>query len=237
MLVLPAIDLKGGKCVRLVQGRADRETVYDSDPAAVARGFEEAGARMLHLVDLDGAFGGHTANLEAIRAVREAVRIPIELGGGMRSPEDIADMLALGIDSIIVGTMAVRDAPALEQALMRAAPDQIQLGIDARDGRVSIRGWREDTPLEAVAFAKDWKARGIGRVIFTDIARDGMMQGPNLEAIRAFAEGSGMRVTASGGVSRPEDIHNLEALEPLGVDRVIVGKALYEGTVTLSEVV
>ena len=236
MLVLPAIDLKGGRCVRLVQGRADRETVYDDHPARVARAFQDAGARMLHLVDLDGAFEGETANLQAIQSVRAAVSIPIELGGGMRTVEAIRGMLALGIDSVIVGTMAVQDAVGLESALKEAGPGQIQLGIDARNGMVSIRGWQEDTPLEAAAFARHWRSRGIERVIFTDISRDGMLQGPNIEAIRDFAQQTEVRVTASGGVSHADDIRALEKLESLGVDRVIVGKALYEGTVTLAEV-
>jgi len=236
MLVLPAIDLKGGRCVRLIQGRADRETIYHDDPGHVAAEFQAAGAQMLHVVDLDGAFSGATANLAAIRAVRRAVTIPIELGGGMRTAEDIAGMLALGIDSVIVGTMAVKDPDGLRRALAADGQGRIQLGIDARDGNVSIRGWQEDTPLEAVAFAKEWKAHGIGRVIFTDIARDGMLQGPNLEAIGDFARGSGVAVTASGGVARAEDVRALASLEPLGVDRVIVGKALYEGTLKLAEV-
>ncbi len=237
MLVLPAIDLKRGQCVRLIQGRADRETVYDAHPERVARSFQDAGARMLHLVDLDGAFDGQTENLQAIRAVRAAVSIPIELGGGMRSYDAVRAMLALGIESVIVGTMAVRDPEALERLLRDAQPGQIQLGIDARDGLVAIRGWQEDTDLQAADLARRWQARGIERVIFTDISRDGMLQGPNLEAVREFAQAAGVRVTASGGVSRSADIRALAELEPLGVDRVIVGKALYEGNISLAEVV
>lgn len=237
MIVLPAIDLKDGNCVRLVQGRADRETVYERDPAAVARRFQADGARMLHLVDLDGAFSGQTANLEAIQAVRAAVTIPIELGGGMRTLEDVERMLGLGIDSVIVGTMAVRHPEVLQAALARFGGACVQLGVDAREGKVAVHGWEEGTALDAVAFARDWREKGVERVIFTDIARDGMMGGPNLEATRAFAEGAGVKVTASGGVSTPADLAALAALEPFGVDRAIVGKALYEGTVTLSEVV
>ncbi len=252
MRILPAIDLRNGRCVRLSQGRPDQETVYDDDPARMARSFQDAGATMLHLVDLDGAFAGQSANLESIKAVRAAVDIPIELGGGLRSAEAIDGMLALGIDSVIVGTLAVREPEVLERAVERHARggagrfqiagrdvgERIQLGIDARDGRVSVHGWAEDTALEAVAFARDWKAKGIARVIFTDIARDGMLQGPNLEAIAAFARGSGVRVTASGGVSRAEDVRALAALAEQGargVDRVIIGKALYEGTIRLED--
>ena len=240
MLVIPAIDLKEGRCVRLSQGRAERAKVYDADPVAVAREFEGAGAKMLHLVDLDGAFGGPTvksaANLAVIRAILAAVRMPVELGGGMRSIGDIDAMLALGVDSAIVGTMAVRDPEQLEEALYRFGGERIQLGVDAREGKVAVEGWSSATALDAVEFALHWKARGVERVIFTDIARDGMMRGPNLEAIRRFAQGTGLRVTASGGVASPGDLERLAALEPLGVDRAIVGKALYEGTVTLAEV-
>ncbi|MDH4246611.1 MAG: 1-(5-phosphoribosyl)-5-[(5-phosphoribosylamino)methylideneamino]imidazole-4-carboxamide isomerase [Deltaproteobacteria bacterium] len=235
MLFLPAIDLKNGRCVRLIQGRSDQETVYGDDPGAMARGFQQGGAGMLHLVDLDGAFRGRSGNLEAVRAIRAAVDIPLELGGGMRTEQDIAAMLELGLDSVIVGTMAVRDPSGLERALKRFGGDRVQLGIDAREGKVAVQGWEEATTLEALSFALEWKARGITRVIFTDIARDGMLSGPNLTAIRDFARGSGLRITASGGVACPADLKALAALEVHGVDRAIVGKALYEGAVTLAD--
>jgi phosphoribosylformimino-5-aminoimidazole carboxamide ribotide isomerase len=233
MLILPAIDLKEGRCVRLVQGRPEQETVYGFDPAAMAQRFVEAGARMLHLVDLDGAFRGHSANLDAVRAIRAAVNVPLELGGGLRTLEDIAGVLELGVDSAIVGTLAVRAPDVLREALARFGGERVQLGIDAREGRVAVQGWAEDTSLDAVAFAQRWGAQGVARVIFTDIARDGMLGGPNTAAIAAFARATGLRVTASGGVSRPADLVALAALEPDGVDRVIVGKALYEGTLPL----
>lgn len=236
MLILPAIDLKGGRAVRLLQGRADQETRYSDDPVAVARGFEQAGAKMLHVVDLDGAFQGKSANREVIRAIRAALTIPIEVGGGMRSLADIEAMLDLGVDSAIVGTLAVRDPAAVQAALRRFGGERVQLGIDARDGKVAVQGWEERTALDAVAFGQQWKSHGVTRVIFTDIARDGMLQGPNVSAIRRFAEATGLRVTASGGVSSKTDIDHLRTLEPLGVDRVIVGKALYEGAVTLAEI-
>lgn len=237
MIVLPAIDLKDGNCVRLVQGRADQQTVYDNDPAAVARRFQAEGAKMLHLVDLDGAFGGKTANLEAIKAIRAAVKLPLELGGGMRTLADVEGMLALGIDSVIVGTTAVKAPEVMAEALERFGGEKVQLGVDARDGKVSVQGWAEDTALDAIAFAKEWKGRGVERVIFTDISRDGMMQGPNVQATREFAIGSGVKVTASGGVSCPGDLAALAELEALGVDRVIVGKAIYEGTIKIEELI
>jgi phosphoribosylformimino-5-aminoimidazole carboxamide ribotide isomerase len=192
---------------------------------------------MLHVVDLDGAFQGKSANRAVIQAIRAAVAIPIEVGGGMRSRADIEAMLALGVDSVIVGTWAVRDPSTVEAALHAFGAERVQLGIDARDGRVSVQGWEESTALDAVMFALEWKARGVQRVIFTDIARDGTLQGPNLAAVRQFAQATGLRVTASGGVSCRADVERLRELEPLGVDRVIVGKALYEGTVTLAEIV
>jgi phosphoribosylformimino-5-aminoimidazole carboxamide ribotide isomerase len=236
MLILPAIDLKGGRAVRLLQGRADQETRYSDDPVAVALGFEQAGAQMLHVVDLDGAFQGKSANKDVIAAIREALTIPIEVGGGMRSLADIEGMLGLGVDSAIIGTLAVRDPAAMRAALNRFGGERVQLGIDARDGKVAVQGWEEGTQLDAIAFAQEWKTHGVQRVIFTDIARDGMLQGPNVPAIRRFAEATGLRVTASGGVSGKADIDTLRMLESLGVDRVIVGKALYEGAVTLAEI-
>ena len=235
MIVLPAIDLKGGKCVRLRQGRADDETVYHDDPVEVARNFEYAGAKMLHLVDLDGAFGEASANREVVRAIRAAISLPLELGGGIRAAEEIGEVLESGIDEVIVGTMAVREPEDLEMALGRHGGGRIQLGVDARDGKVAVHGRLEATEWDAIEFANLWKSKGIERVVFTDIARDGMLTGPNLDAIRRFAEGTHLRITASGGVSAPSDLALLAAMEPLGVDRAIVGKAIYEGRVSPGE--
>jgi phosphoribosylformimino-5-aminoimidazole carboxamide ribotide isomerase len=235
MLIIPAIDLKNGKCVRLLRGEADRETIYGDDPAAMARGFQEQGARRLHLVDLDGAFRGGSANLEGVRAVRAAVDIPIELGGGIRTLEDVRRMLALGMDAVVVGTMAVKAPADLEAALAEFPGERVILGVDSRAGRVAVEGWVEATELDDVDFARHWAERGARRVIYTDIARDGMLSGPNLPALRKMAEGSGLKVTASGGVSSPEDLAALRALEPFGVDSVITGKAIYEGRINLRE--
>ena len=237
MLVIPAIDLKNGKCVRLQQGRPEQETVYDSDPAKMARSFLADGARMLHLVDLDGAFQGKSGNLESIEAIRSSVEIPLEVGGGLRSMENIEAMFALGVNSVILGTIAVNDPGTVMAALEKFGPEQIQIGIDVKDGFVAVKGWAEVTGLEAVVFALEWKERGIERVIFTDIGSDGMLGGPNLVAIRNFAEATGLRVTASGGVAGKADVRSIAALEPAGVDRLIVGKAFYEGTLKLADVV
>ena len=237
MLILPAIDLKGGRAVRLLQGRADQETRYSDDPVAVARRFQLGGAKMLHVVDLDGAFQGKSANRDVIRAIREALTIPIEVGGGMRSLTDIEVTLGFGVDSVVIGTLAVREPVIVQDAIKRFGGERIQLGIDARDGIVAVQGWEESTKHEATDFGLAWKGHGIQRVIFTDIARDGMLQGPNVAAIRRFAEATGLRVTASGGVSSKADLDQLRTLETVGVDRAIVGKALYEGKVTLAEIV
>lgn len=237
MIVIPAIDLKNGKCVRLQQGRLDQETVYDSDPAEMARSFEADGAKMLHLVDLDGAFQGKSGNLKSIEAIRASVDIPLELGGGLRSVEAIEGMIDLGVNSVILGTIAVNDPNTVVAALEKFGPEYIQIGIDVKDGFIAVKGWAEVTGLEAVAFALEWKERGIERVIFTDIGSDGMLGGPNLVAIRHFSEATGLLVTASGGVFDKTDVRSIAALEPSGVDRVIIGKALYEGTLKLADVV
>lgn len=235
MLILPAIDLKNGACVRLRQGRMEDVTEYSAEPAEVARRFVADGARMLHLVDLDGAFRGASANLDAVKAIRAAVDIPLELGGGLRSTKDIDGVLGLGVDSVIVGTMAVRDPKAVQRALKKHGGERIQLGIDAREGLVSVSGWEEDTSLNAVTFAVEWRDKGVERIVFTDIARDGMLGGPNTVAIRAFARDTGVKVTASGGITDKGDVRSIMGLEPDGVDRMIIGKALYEGTLQLAE--
>ncbi len=236
MIVVPAIDLKDGKCVRLLQGKADQETVYSDDPVAMAQSFENAGAQRLHLVDLDGAFQGETANFKSIQAVIQSIQIPVELGGGIRSLDDIHRMLDLGVHAVIVGTMAVKRPQVLEDALQAYPGEQIILGIDSRRGKVAVEGWEEQTEINDIEFGKRWKTHGVQRIIFTDIARDGMLTGPNIEALRRFAEGTQLKITASGGVSSPEDLENLKNLEPIGVDQVIVGKAIYEGKIKLNEV-
>ncbi|MBF0279200.1 MAG: 1-(5-phosphoribosyl)-5-[(5-phosphoribosylamino)methylideneamino]imidazole-4-carboxamide isomerase [SAR324 cluster bacterium] len=235
MVVVPAIDLKNGKCVRLLQGQADQETVYSSDPAEMAKIFEDAGAKRLHLVDLDGAFKGKTANLQSIRAIIDSITIPVELGGGIRNGDDIKRMLDLEIDSVIVGTMAVKHPNILESVLKEYPGEKIILGVDSRNRKVAVAGWEEQTEIDDIAFGKRWKDHGIQRIIFTDIARDGMLNGPNIEALRQFARGTQLKITASGGISSKEDIENLQSLEADGVDHVIVGKAIYDKKIKLNE--
>lgn len=236
MLLIPAIDLKNGFCVRLLQGESDKETVYSNDPAAMAVKFEEAGAKRLHLVDLDGAFQGEGANISSIRSILKNVSIPVQIGGGLRTEEDIERMLALGVSAVIVGTMAVKCPDVLEKLLKKYTDEQIILGIDARNRKVSIEGWKESTEIQDVKFALRWKNSGIKRVVFTDISRDGMLSGPNLAALREMAEHTGLKIVASGGISSMDDLEQLKTLEPNGVDQAISGKAIYEGKIDLKRV-
>ncbi|MDG2064056.1 MAG: 1-(5-phosphoribosyl)-5-[(5-phosphoribosylamino)methylideneamino]imidazole-4-carboxamide isomerase [SAR324 cluster bacterium] len=236
MLLIPAIDLKNGRCVRLLQGEAAAETVYSDDPASMARSFEDAGAKRLHLVDLDGAFKGKGANLVSIRSILKNISIPVQLGGGLRNAENIEKMFELGVSSVIVGTMAVKNPDVLEEVIKRFTGEKVILGIDARDRKVSIEGWQEGTEIDDVEFALRWKKFGIQRIVFTDIARDGMLSGPNLEALGDFARRTGLKIVASGGVSSMEDLELLKTLEVDGVDQVISGKAIYEGKLDLKEI-
>ena len=236
MLLIPAIDLKNGHCVRLLQGEAAAETVYSDDPASMARSFEDAGAKRLHLVDLDGAFKGKGANLVSIRSILKNISIPVQLGGGLRNAENIEKMFELGVSSVIVGTMAVKNPDVLEEVIKRFTGEKVILGIDARDRKVSIEGWQEGTEIDDVEFALSWKKFGIQRIVFTDIARDGMLSGPNLEALGDFARRTGLKIVASGGVSSMEDLELLKTLEVDGVDQVISGKAIYEGKLDLKEI-
>lgn len=234
MLVIPAIDLRGGKCVRLYQGRFDRETVYADDPAAVAAAWEEQGAGLLHLVDLDGARAGRPRNLDAVQDILRSIRIPVELGGGIRDLGIIEMVLGMGVDRVILGSAAVSRPELVAEAVSRFG-DRIVVGIDGRDGQAAIQGWEEVVNRDVVDLALEMKEIGVRRVIYTDIARDGALSGPNLEAIERMARQSGLKVIASGGVSGLQDIANLKKLEPSGVEAVIVGRALYTGGLSLPE--
>src|SRR5215213_3371894 len=224
--VIPAIDLKNGSCVRLVQGRKADVTVYDENPVEVAKQFAAAGARMIHVVDLDGAFkGGESPNRAIVKRIVSAVAVPIEVGGGVRTIDDVQQLCDAGVTRVVLGTVAV-ESPELLETL--AAKFDVCVGIDARDGIVMTRGWVSETRIEAVDLAKSVAASGIKRIIYTDISRDGMLTGPNVEQTVAVARAAKVNVTASGGVSSLDDIKRLrDAGEPL-LDSVIVGKALYE---------
>ena len=236
MLVIPAIDLKGGRCVRLTEGREDSARVYTGDPLEVARGYEQAGARLIHVVDIDGAFlGARSANRKIIRQIKSEITIPIEVGGGIRSLADIESVLEdTGARYAIVGTMAVEQPDILAEAVKQFG-DRVVVGIDARGDEVAVRGWTEATKVSALQLARQVADLGVQRIIYTDIARDGRLAGPNLEMTREIARASCARVTASGGVSSLDDIARTSELEAEGVDSVIIGKALYENRFTLKE--
>ncbi|TYO98514.1 1-(5-phosphoribosyl)-5-[(5-phosphoribosylamino)methylideneamino] imidazole-4-carboxamide isomerase [Geothermobacter ehrlichii] len=236
MLVIPAIDLKEGRCVRLEQGLMEKDTVYSDDPAAQARTWQEQGGELLHIVDLDGAFAGKPKNRTAIEAIVAAIDIPTELGGGIRDLATIEAYLELGIDRVILGTVA-KENPALVAEACRKFPGHIVVGIDAKDGLVAVRGWADVTEKKATEMAKEMEGFGVEAIIYTDIARDGMMQGPNIEATRALAEAISIPVIASGGLSSLDDIRRLMAIEVSGVTGVITGKAIYSGAIDLREAV
>jgi phosphoribosylformimino-5-aminoimidazole carboxamide ribotide isomerase len=230
--VIPAIDIRGGKCVRLLQGDYAQETVFDADPIAVARRWEAEGASRIHVVDLDGARDGTPANLAVITAICAAVGVPVQLGGGLRDAATIRRVLSAGVERAIVGTVATD--PEQARALIDAFGARLVIGIDARDGRVAVRGWRETTEVEAVRLAQTLESLGAARVIYTDIGVDGTLEGPNVAAMRAMAEALQIPVIASGGVGSAGDIRRLASLAPLGVEGVIVGRALYTGAVSLA---
>jgi len=237
MTIYPAIDLQGGQVVRLHQGRADAATVYGNDPAAQARTWVEQGAKWLHVVDLDAAFAGEPRNWDSVRAILGAVKIPVQLGGGLRNRQQIADALAMGVARVVVGTKAC-ESPAFVGELVRGFGAKIAVGIDARDGFVAVKGWVEKTALPAIEFARQISGLGAGQIIFTDIATDGTLTGPNFAAVEKVCAAVNCNVIASGGVSQAEDIRQLRALagrQPnlLGV---IVGKALYDGRIKLADV-
>ena len=237
MLVLPAIDLRDGRVVRLRQGRADDETVYDDDPAAAARRWATAGAQWLHVVDLDGAFTGHRGNLEAIRAIIGAADVPCEVGGGIRDVGAASKLLTLGAERVIFGTAALADPNLVARAIERFGPEHVIVGVDARDGRVATHGWTETTDMAAGELALRAKALGATRIVYTDIRRDGMSAGPNVEATVALARACGLRLIASGGVRSIGDIERLARHEPDGIEGVIVGRALYDGSLRLEDAI
>ncbi len=230
MIILPAIDIKDGRCVRLYQGDYNRVTNYGDDPVGIARRWQEAGASWLHLVDLDGAAQGMPVNLEVIKNIRATTTLRIELGGGMRSLAHIEQLLSPGIDRVILGTVAITDRALLQEALARWG-ERIVVGLDARDGWVAISGWRETARVKAVALATELYELGVQRFIYTDIARDGALTGPNLDALAELQSAVPCPVIASGGVSSLADLRNLASL---GVEGAIVGKAIYTGDVDLA---
>jgi len=234
MLILPAIDLKGGRCVRLQQGEMDRETLFSDHPEEVAGRWESLGAQFLHIVDLDGAVAGRPQNETAIKRILQSTSIPLELGGGIRTLDTVEHYLALGVKRVVLGTIAQKQSALLEEACKKF-PGSIAVGIDAREGLVAVEGWKETTAVRAADLVKTMEDKGVETIIFTDIKRDGMMSGPNIESTRAMAEATRIPVIASGGVTTLDHIRELLRLEPSGVQGIIVGRALYEGTINLKD--
>ena len=235
MLIIPSIDLKDGRCVRLKQGRRQDVKVYDGDPVEIAQRFEAAGARMLHVVDIDGAFAdSNSRNRKVVRRIIRSVEIPVQFGGGLRSVTDVQQMIEYGAAQVVIGTLAAESPETLER-FVQLFGFRICVGIDARRGRVLTRGWEKEEELSATELARRVADAGVDRVVYTDVSRDGTLGGVNLEQTCAIARESGLRVTASGGVSSLADIGRLQSIRRCGVDSVIVGKALYEGRFTLQE--
>ena len=235
MIVIPAIDLKSGKCVRLMQGRKSEVTVYNENPVDVAKEFASAGAQMIHVVDLDGAFSeADSPNRAVVQKILESVDVPIEFGGGVRSLEDVQTLCNQGVARVVLGTVAAESPDSLVQFVERFS-SRICVGIDARDGRVMSRGWETSTPVAAIDLARSVAECGVERIIYTDIARDGTLVGPNIEQTLAVIRAANVCVTASGGVSSLDDLKRLRDADDPRLDSVIVGKALYEGKFKLEE--
>lgn len=236
MEIIPAIDIMNGKCVRLVQGKFDQATVFSDDPVQMARRWEDEGASRLHLVDLNGSRLGAPQEIETIKRIVAAVRIPVQLGGGIRTLEIARMVLDIGVDRVIIGTSAALDADLAAQFFDELGEHAV-LGVDARDGKVAVKGWEEVTGEDAIEFARRMSLLGARRLIYTDISRDGMLKGANVPAMKRMAESVNIPVIASGGVSTLEDIWKLKALASVGLEGAILGKALYAGTLTLREAI
>lgn len=234
MIIYPAIDIRGGRCVRLTEGRFDAETVFADDPAEMALKWAGMGAEFLHLVDLDGALAGEGKNVPVIERILQSVNIPVQLGGGIRNLETIEKLLALGVTRLILGSAAVKNPQLVEEACKKY-PGHIAVGIDAKNGEVAIEGWGKGSGVAATELAKKMAAYGVETIIYTDISRDGMLSGVNVEATAALARACGVPIIASGGVASIEDIRRVKAVEADGVQGCIIGKAIYTGAVDLKE--
>ena len=236
MRIIPAIDIKDGRCVRLYQGEMEKDTVYYESPVEAAKHWVEQGAELIHVVDLNGAVEGHPVHKQEVAAICMGFGVPVELGGGLRSFEAIEESMALGVERVVLGTAAYED-PDFLRAVCKRFPAKIVVGIDARDGRIAIKGWKEDTSMDAVELAERCQEDGASRIIYTDISRDGTSLGVNSEEMLRIARAVKIPIIASGGVASLDDIGRLKALENDGVEGVIVGRALYSGAFTLSEAI
>jgi len=234
MLIIPAIDLRNGKVVRLFQGKFDQEKVYSSDPVKVAKHWVRQGAKFLHIVDLDGASSGAPKNLEALKKILDQIGVPLEFGGGVRSMETISALLGLGVQRVVLGTRAANDAQFLKKAWKKFG-EKIIVSIDAKDGKVLAQGWNRATSKTVLKFAKELKEVGFKQLIYTDISKDGALAGPNISGLKELIKETGLDVIASGGVASLKDLLKLKKLQKSGLSGVIIGKALYEGKFTLAE--
>ncbi|MCK5218010.1 1-(5-phosphoribosyl)-5-[(5-phosphoribosylamino)methylideneamino]imidazole-4-carboxamide isomerase [bacterium] len=236
MMVYPAIDLRKGHCVRLIRGDVRDETVYSKEPASMAKLWQLKGAKYLHVVDLDGALTGAPKNLKYVYQIVKAVKIPVQFGGGVRNMELIKELLDKGVKRVIIGTNALA-LEFLEKAIKEFGASRIVGGLDSRDGKVAVRGWKDTTDKPAMDFAKELERAGVKNVIYTDVKRDGMLSGPNFKSIKAIASNINIPIIASGGVSSLKDIRHLKNLEKYGVNGMIIGKALYTGALDLKEAI
>ncbi len=234
MLVIPAIDIRGGNCVRLIQGKLEQETIFSKDPVFVAKLWQAQGAKKLHIIDLDGAFAGVIQNLELIAEIAKSIKVPVEVGGGIRDMDTIKRVLSRGVAEVILGTSAIYDTDTVKKALKKFR-DKIVISIDSIGGKVAIGGWKEITSVRSVTLAKRVEEIGVKKIIFTDIKKDGMLKGPNVKAIKTFAEKVRVPVIACGGISTLDDVKRIKELEEHGVSGMIIGKALYTGGIRLQE--
>ena len=231
MIIFPAIDIRGGKCVRLYQGKFNRETIYDNNPIEIAKKWEKAGAQYLHVVDLDGALTGELVNKSLIDGMLNTVNIPIQVGGGIRTLERAEEILNLGVERVIVGTSAIKEEGFVKR-LIDKFQEKVVVSIDAKDGYVCVDGWTNSSEIKAVDFARKLEETGVKNIVYTDIAKDGTMIGPNLYELRKLSESVGINIIASGGMGKKEDV---KALEEMNLYGAIIGKALYEGKINLEE--
>jgi phosphoribosylformimino-5-aminoimidazole carboxamide ribotide isomerase len=236
MLIIPAIDLRDGRCVRLAQGRRDATKIYNADPVEVALSFEDDGAELLHVVDLDGAFSEpNSRNRKVLQKIIDRIGIPLQFGGGLRTTEDVYEAIDMGVQRVVIGTVAAESPETFADMLAQLGSKVIVVGIDANQGQAATRGWETESKIDALTLARRVGAIGVERIVYTDIQRDGMLTGPNVEQTSLIARETGLRVTASGGVSSIDDLLKLKAVCESGVDSVIVGKAFYERRFTLRE--
>lgn len=236
MMIIPAIDLRGGQCVRLIQGKLEQETIYCKDPVFMAKLFQAQGAQRLHVIDLDGAFTGVIQNLDIIEQIAKAINIPVQVGGGIRKMEVIEKVLEKGVAKVILGTVAITNPKLIEEACKKF-PKRIMVAIDAEKGKVAIGGWKDKTSVSATSLAKKVKSMGVDEILYTDILRDGTMEGPNVRGIKTVAKNSGLPVIAAGGICTLKDVEKINKLESCGVSGMIIGKALYTGDIKLDEAV